>query len=182
VIDPGQCWDTARLRVEPLTRAHAAELHVLLDDPALHEFIGGRPLTLHELTRRFTRWESRGSPDGDQVWANWVLRLQSTGTAVGTLQATLPAAGAGAGAAEVAWVVGPAEQGRGYASEAARSLVDRLTEDGWSVQAHVHPGHAASQRVARAAGLAPTDVVVDGEVRWLSAAGWPRPVPGSVHR
>jgi RimJ/RimL family protein N-acetyltransferase len=36
------------------------------------------------------------------------------------------------------------------------------------VVAHVHPEHQASMGVARAIGLAPTDVVVDGEVRWES--------------
>jgi hypothetical protein len=35
--------------------------------------------------------------------------------------------------------------------------------------AHVHPAHAASASVARGLGLVPTDVVVDGEVRWVSA-------------
>ena len=32
--------------------------------------------------------------------------------------------------------------------------------------ADVHPAHTASQRVAAAIGLAPTDELVDGEVRW----------------
>jgi hypothetical protein len=42
-----------------------------------------------------------------------------------------------------------------------------LHEAGWTVVAHVHPGHLASQRVASAAGLSPTTDVVDGETRWL---------------
>jgi len=32
--------------------------------------------------------------------------------------------------------------------------------------AHVHPQHEASKAVARAVGLAPTETLVDGEVRW----------------
>jgi hypothetical protein len=52
--------------------------------------------------------------------------------------------------------------------------VDRLHEAGWAVEAHIHPGHRASQRVARAARLAPTgDVRGDGEMRWIR---WPEPV------
>ncbi len=35
--------------------------------------------------------------------------------------------------------------------------------------ADVHPEHTASQRVAQAIGLAPTDEVVDGEVRWAGS-------------
>jgi RimJ/RimL family protein N-acetyltransferase len=88
------------------------------------------------------------------------------------VQATLPAAGPAAGPAEVAWVVAREAQGKGYAKEAARSLVSRLQAAGWTVVAHIHPGHLASQGVARAAGLSPTGDVYDGEVRW---AGSPAP-------
>lgn len=90
------------------------------------------------------------------------------------VQATLPAGGPQAGPAEVAWVVIRAAQGRGYAKEAARSLVALLQEAGWTVVAHIHPGHVASQRVARAAGLSPSTDVHDGEVRWI---GMPSAVP-----
>ena len=90
----------------------------------------------------------------------------------GTVQATLPAGGPAAGPAEVAWVVVPAAQGCGYAKEAAGSLVGRLSRAGWTVTAHIHPGHLASQRVARAAGLVPTgDVRDDGELRWARPPG-----------
>ena len=65
-------------------------------------------------------------------------------------------------------MVARAAQGRGYAKEAARSLVAMLQEAGWTVVAHIHPGHLASQRVARAALLSPTTDVRDGEVRWVS--------------
>jgi RimJ/RimL family protein N-acetyltransferase len=35
--------------------------------------------------------------------------------------------------------------------------------------AHVHPDHGASSAVARALGFSPSDVVVDGEIRWTGA-------------
>jgi RimJ/RimL family protein N-acetyltransferase len=92
-----------------------------------------------------------------------VLRVRATGAAAGTVQATLPAAVP----AEVAWVVVRAAQGRGYATEAAHSLVAVLQAAGWAVVAYVHPGHLASQRVAQAAGLSPTTDLRDGEVRWI---------------
>jgi RimJ/RimL family protein N-acetyltransferase len=67
----------------------------------------------------------------------------------------------------VAWVIGTAYQGCGYAREAASLMVTRLRDDGVQhVVAHVHPEHRASQAVARAIGLRPTDTVVDGETRW----------------
>jgi len=42
--------------------------------------------------------------------------------------------------------------------------VDRLV-------AHIHPDHLASARVAERLGLAPTDAVQDGEVRWVRTLG-----------
>jgi RimJ/RimL family protein N-acetyltransferase len=191
VIDPEAGWRTERLNAEPLTVAHSLELAAALDDPELHEFTGGSPLSATAMAQRNARLATRRSADGTQVWANWVLRLRDTGEAIGTLQATLPAAGpavdpaadpatgaagaAGAvgavGVAEVAWVVARSAQGRGYASEAAAWLVSRLRQAGWTVVAHIHPDHAASQRVAAAAGMSPTDRVVDGEVRWITPTG-----------
>ena len=172
MIDPEVGWRTERLEVEPLTVAHSPELAEALDDPSLHEFIGGSPLSPTAMAQRNARLATRRSDDSSQVWANWVLRVRETGEAIGTLQATLTAAGptTGTSGAEVAWVVAPSAQGRGYASEAAASLVDRLRRAGWSVIAHIHPDHVASQRVAAAAGMSPTDRVVDGEVRWAAAS------------
>jgi RimJ/RimL family protein N-acetyltransferase len=166
VVDPEMRWFTDRLLIEPLTRAHAPELFPGLDDPLLHEFIGGQPLSLAALTERFARWEGRRSPDGAYQWCNWVVRVRSGREPAGTLQATVPAAGPAAGAAEFAWVLIRKVQGNGYASEAARSLVDRYCAEGWTAIAYIHPGHTASQRVASAAGLHRTLVELDGETRW----------------
>lgn len=168
MIDLDRGWFTQRLDLEPLAVAHAAELAPLLDDTSLHQFTGGVPLSAAALADRYRRLAARRSPDGDQLWGNWVIRVRATGTAAGIVQATLPAGGRAVGPAEVAWVVVRAAQGQGYAKEAARSLVAMLQEAGWTVAAHIHPGHQASQRVARAAGLSPTTDVSDGEIRWIS--------------
>lgn len=152
-----------RLELVPLEVGHAEEMAQVLDDPALHRFIGGAPESLEELRARYVRWEG-GAPEPGTSWCNWVVRAQEDGRLVGTVQATVVGDGA-----EVAWVVGTAWQGRGYASEAARALVGWLRERGVrTVVAHVHPEHAASAAVARAAGLVPTGETRDGEVRWES--------------
>jgi 2-keto-3-deoxy-L-arabinonate dehydratase len=169
VIDLDQGWRTERLDLEPLTADHAAELAPVLDDAALHEFIGGAPLPAAALAQRYARLAARRSPDGHYLWGNWVMRVRDTGNAIGTMQVTMPTGGPAAGPAEVAWVVGVQAQGRGYAKEAACGLVALLLEAGWTVVAHIHPAHLASQRVARAAGLSPTEEVHDGEVRWIAS-------------
>ncbi len=166
VFDLDQGWRTERLELEPLSVAHAAELGPVLDDTALHTFTGGAPLARRLWPPATPGWPHAARPA--PLWGNWVLRLRTTGAAVGTVQATLPAAGPAAGPAEIAWVIARPAQGHGYAKEAARSLADGLQAAGWPVTAYIHPGHLASQRVARAAGLVPAADVRDGEIRWAS--------------
>jgi RimJ/RimL family protein N-acetyltransferase len=166
-----QVVHSSRLDLEPLRPEHADEMAPLLDDVGLHEFIGGEPASLDDLRARYTRQAVGRSPDGSQRWLNWVVRVRDGGSAVGTTQATVTEPD-GVSTAEVAWVVARAHQGKGYAVESARAMVEWLHEQSVEVVvAHVHPEHQASMAVARAIGLAPTDVVVDGEVRWESRGG-----------
>jgi RimJ/RimL family protein N-acetyltransferase len=118
------------------------------------------------VTARLGRQVAGASPDGRQGWLNWVLRLRPPGrAAVGTVQATLSGP-----EAELAWVVGTAHQGQGYASEAAIAVRDWLRTQGiGELTAHIHPDHAASAGVARRLGLVPTATRQDGEVRWASS-------------
>lgn len=167
MIDLGEGWRTARLTVEPMTSALASEMHSVLADLAMYAFTGGAPRSAADLEARYGRLAVGHSADGAELWGNWVLRVTASGAAAGELQATLPGPGPSTGPAIVAWILGTGFQGHGYASEAAISLVDRLRAVGWSVAADIHPDHAASQQVARAAGLVRTDQVVDGEQRWL---------------
>lgn len=160
----GLCFSAERLLFEPVGRADAVEMTRVLADPALYQFVGGRPPTRAELAARYRRWEWRRSDDGREEWLNWIMRRSDDRTAVGTVQATISDRGR---RADVAWVVGLAWQGRGYASEAARALVAWLDARGVGViTAHVHPDHRASQAVARNAGLVPTDAMEGGEVVW----------------
>ncbi len=155
-----------RLRLEPLRVGHAAEMAIVLGDPDLHLFTGGAPATREELVQTYTR-QVAGPPDGSQQWLNWIVRRRADDQAVGTVQATIGRAD-GRVVAEVAWVVGTAYQGNGYATEAAQLMVEWIRAKAEvTVIAHVHPDHEASASVARSVGLSPTETVVDGEVRWL---------------
>jgi RimJ/RimL family protein N-acetyltransferase len=156
---------TERLELLPLRVEHADEMALVLSDPALHTFIGGVPETAPELRARYARMVA-GSPEPEVVWCNWVIRLRADGCLAGTVQATVRGA-----EAEVAWMVGTPWQGRGIATEAALSMLRDLEAQGVrSFVAHIAPGHAASAAVARALGLAPTEVWNDGEIRWRRAA------------
>jgi RimJ/RimL family protein N-acetyltransferase len=158
--------ETPRLRLEPLTTAHTVELHPVLADPALYAVTGGAPPTPGELRDRHGRQAAGASPDGSQGWLNWVLRLRDTGAVAGFVQATVRRDG-DVLAADLAWLVGTAVQGRGLATEAALAVVEELRGRGVArFGAWVHPGHAASGAVARRCGLVPTGQVRDGEVHW----------------
>lgn len=138
----------------------------VLADPALYAYIGGAPPTHEKLETRYRRWVA-GSPRPEEAWHNWIIRGRDGGAAMGHLQATITAGG---GAADLGWVIGTAWQGRGYASEAARALVDWLATQGvGTITALVHPDNVASARVAAKAGFSPTDDLVDGEVVWRAS-------------
>ncbi len=162
---------TERLRLEPLSVDHAAAMVEVLADPSLSEFTGGSPPGLAELTERHARQAVGHSPSGDQWWLNWVVTLD--GAPVGYVQATVGTdVGVLGDEAEIAWVLDPRHQGRGLATEAAAAVVDRLAAEGVDrLVAHIHPDHLASARVAERLGLAPTDAVEDGEVRWVRTLG-----------
>lgn len=158
---------TVRLRLEPLRVEHAPEAVSVFDDVRLHAWTGGSPCSLKQLEAQYLRQSAGQSADGTRGWLNWMLRRVSDGQLVGTVQATLYRTAGCRLEAELAWVIGSDYQGNGYGREGALAMscwlrahgVDRLV-------AHIHPGHDASMGIARALGLAATDTVSDGEVRW----------------
>jgi RimJ/RimL family protein N-acetyltransferase len=160
----------------------------LLADRRLYGFSADEASpTLAVLRARYARQATGLSPDGREVWHSWIVRERASGRAVGFVQATVGATAGtstasvdsaatpydGATSAELAWVIGVPWQGRGYATEAALAVLEAVRgpasvtgDDVTLVHAHIAPGNAASEAVARHLGLAPTDVVHDGEVRW----------------
>lgn len=156
-----------RLTLEPLSLDHARPMVDVLSDPSLYTFTGGEPPTLDALSTRYAA-QIRGPADGSQAWFNWIARRHDTGALVGFVQATVESQGQDT-LAEIAWVIDPAHQGRGFASEATAAMIGWLHAQGVTrLTAHIHPEHTASQRVAYRQGLRPTSSIEDGEVRWES--------------
>ncbi|MFD0688753.1 GNAT family N-acetyltransferase [Actinomadura fibrosa] len=180
---------TQRLVLEPLAVHHADEMAVVLDDPRLHRFIGGEPLSADELRARYEHLVAGPAPFHQEVWLNWVVRRARDGQAVGYVQATVTPAQPGftvAAAAEgstvtpspprtiasVAWVIGMPYQGFGFATEAARALVDWLLAHGaGDIVAAIHPDNLASAAVAGKLGLRPTAETADDETVWRLPRG-----------
>jgi ribosomal-protein-alanine N-acetyltransferase len=59
----------------------------LLSNSKLYAFIPQNPPALQELAVRYKKWESRKSPDGQELWLNWIARLKNGGPCVGHFQA-----------------------------------------------------------------------------------------------
>ncbi|RTR25366.1 GNAT family N-acetyltransferase [Deinococcus radiophilus] len=120
--DPNPPLVTGRLRLEPQRAEHTPLMMRVLADPRTHTYLPSDPPEDEAALReRYARLESRRSPDGSELWLNWVV-FQST-QAIGTVQATVQPERA---QAEVAYVFHPGNWGQGYAAEAVQALLDFL--------------------------------------------------------
>jgi [ribosomal protein S5]-alanine N-acetyltransferase len=113
---------TPRLVLEPLVAAHAPALFELLGEPVLYRYLDfPAPPSVEYLQGVYRQLEARGSPDGSELWLNWVVRPHGQAL-VGYVQATVePARNAW-----VAYVLSSAHWGRGYAIEAVQAMMEHL--------------------------------------------------------
>jgi ribosomal-protein-alanine N-acetyltransferase len=112
-----QVIEGASLILEPQTVTHAEEMFTVLSDPAIYE--NEPPPSLEWLRARFARFarlESRRSPDGQEQWLNWVIRLPTSDLA-GYVQATVRSNGRTA----IAYEMSSRYWGRGLASQAVQT-------------------------------------------------------------
>lgn len=153
------------LLLTPLQRSDADAMLEVLQDSQLYDFMGGEPPSVDDLRRRYDRQASGVSPDGSQLWLNWIVRVH--GVPAGYVQATVAFRDVPL-AAELAWVIGIRWQGQGLATRSARLVQAWLHDRGvHRFTASIHPAHAASAAVASYLGLRPTDAAADnGEVIW----------------
>lgn len=78
---------TPELILEPLMAAHAGELFEPLREPSLYQFIPQDPPdSVAALQERYQRLQGRRSPDGTELWLNWLV-MKDTSPA-GLVQAT----------------------------------------------------------------------------------------------
>lgn len=146
---------TPRLRLEPLARAHAAELLAPLASPALTAWFGDDAFGSAEaLANAWDALARRLRERHGLARVSWVVRLGATGPCVGKLDVQIDA---GRIATNVGWMFFPGHWGRGYASEGVRALAEHLERGGVVEQrATVTVGNVDSLRVAARCGFVPT--------------------------
>lgn len=112
-----------RFTLEPQMESHAEEMFAVLSDPAIYAYENEPPPSVEWLRVRFAKLESRQSPDGQQQWLNWVIRLP-TKALIGFVQATVQPNGG----ALIAYVLMSAYWDRGLASQAVQAMICELVE------------------------------------------------------
>ena len=147
----GTLLRTDRLRLRPWTTApdDVARLADLYGREEVHRWIGGAPsVPPAELV---DRWATVSALD--ERYGAWAIE-RPDGVVAGTvLFKPLPN---GVGEVEVGWHQHPDSWGHGYATEAARAVIDRGFRMGVpEVYAVVRPGNAASVAVCRRLGMEP---------------------------
>lgn len=109
------------MTLEPQLAAHAAQMFVILSDPAIYEFENAPPASLDWLRTRFTKLETRLSGDGTEQWLNWVIRLPGPGL-IGYVQASVTAGGD----ATIAYELSGPHWGRGLGYQAVQAMISEL--------------------------------------------------------
>jgi ribosomal-protein-alanine N-acetyltransferase len=121
--EPVRVIEIDGLTLEPQSAAHANEMYAVLRDPAIYEYENEPPPSLEWLRTRFTKLETRVSPDGREQWLNWVIRLSRT-ELIGYVQATVHPDGQAA----IAYELASAYWGRGLAHRAVQAMLAELVE------------------------------------------------------
>lgn len=152
---------TKRLNLEPIDETHAIELCDFFQDNQLHTFVPFVPTNLEEQKARCTRWALRKSPDGKEIWLNWLTRDLETKLVVGHFQAGIK----DDGIASIGYVVARKFQNRGMATEALKIIFEYLHRDlhVTEVKAWSDTRNLASHRLAEKMGMAQIDLVKNAD-------------------
>ena len=145
--------NTTRCTLEPLTASHAEAMFALLSDPLIYAFGGVPPVSAAALRERYARLESRSSPDGQQQWLNWVVRLHAGGEVAGYVQATVGATGD----ALIGYELGSRFWGRGLGAEVVAAMLAELLGHHYQVagfSATLDPANQRSRRLLQGLGFA----------------------------
>ena len=143
--------DTARLRLRPFELQDLDDFATLLADPGFMAFSIGGPLTPSRARDRLLALRACYEAHG---FSKWAIRMKRTPALVGYCGLETEVLD-GEEVPELGFRIGPAFQGRGFATEAARGVV----QDAFArlrlpcIYAFVEPANIASRRVLAKLGM-----------------------------
>lgn len=141
-----------RLALEPVAATHAPEAFALWQDKDIYRFIPEEPPpSLDWLQQRYAKLTARQSPNGDQAWLQWLIRRRQDQVLIGRLEASVLLDAT----AIVAWLLGTAYTGHGYAREAMQRMLMHLRADYGvhEVRAEIDTRNLRSLRLAESLGF-----------------------------
>lgn len=152
---------TERMALEPIGVGHGQEFFELLSDPELHRFLPSDPLTLEQQTARCAFWEKRKSPDGKELWLNWVGRDRSSKSLVAHFQVGVKEDGI----ASIGYVVARGSQKKGFAFEGLQAVFNYLRDHlkVSEVKAWSDTRNVASHHLAKKLGMSEVEFIKDAD-------------------
>jgi SAM-dependent methyltransferase len=150
---------TKRFTLSPLSAAHAEQMFEGLSDERAYRFIPDMPpASAGALAERYTRLEGQMSPDGQEVWLNWVIGSTRDATLYGYVQFTIRLAER---RASVAYFVFPRYQRQGIASETVAAALSSVasTFHVTQIDAEIDTRNAASIALVESLGFVRTCLV-----------------------
>lgn len=171
--EPSQTWETERLRLRPLEPADLDALYELYREPAVMQYIIGRPRSYEETQQRLAHHVADFANHGFGLYA---AILKSSGAMVGRCGLE-PVPGPAGLQGELAWMFAPAVWGQGLASEFAPAMIRHGFARFPIVRMFATADHrnVASIRVMRTSGM----TLVRTDPRGVEYEIWPpqRPAP-----
>jgi RimJ/RimL family protein N-acetyltransferase len=117
---------TEKLLIEPLLSTHTDEMFVILQDKEIYKYIPTNPpKDVSELETRYKKLETRSSPDGSELWLNWVLRQKIDTSLIGRFEATIYKNHT----ALIAYELASKYWGKGFAFEASKKIIEILASE-----------------------------------------------------
>jgi len=121
---PAPPWpvETERLVLRPFEPGDLEALHAIHSDEAGARYLYNEPRTLDEVRDLLERKIAGARIDGEGQWLAAAATSKQAGELVGDISLLWASEEHGQG--EIGFIVHPAHRGRGYATEAARPLID----------------------------------------------------------
>jgi RimJ/RimL family protein N-acetyltransferase len=153
--------ETERLTLRPYVEDDVGFVFDLYSRWEVMRFLGPAPKAMQstdEARAAIERWWAASDPD--RLLGHWAVIQRASGDLVGTVVLEFPPLSAAteplplSDDLEIGWHLHPRYWGKGYATEAARGVLDRVFAAGApEVIALVHPDNEASKRVAGRLGM-----------------------------